>query len=313
MSRKSTSLLLVISVIVISIFAGCGPDADLSLKFEPGQSQMYRVKTSMIKDFEFIQPSAGKEDIKKTGSEVEMIYSQNIKDVTQEGTATADIMIKELRYKLMSKDGVDVDFDSTDPGDSNNPLANAVGKSYTIKISPDGSVQLVNASAVTSAVRSGQEARIIKSLMSLQRVKARHQIAALPAEKKALSKNDTWTNEVQSPKGMLAQKKFKKVYTVESVKEKDGQRIAVVKMDANAGPAELGGEGMGFFAKMFDTNEDYTGKLVLNATTGNVIEYNEKLKATYIAMEPAEEQNSDKGPDTLTMGFTQTVELEMVE
>ncbi len=313
MFRKSTSLLFLVSVIVISMFAGCGPDADLALKFEPGQSQMYRVKTSMVKDFEFIQPSAGKEDVKKTGSNVEMTFVQHINDVADDGTATADIMIKELKYKLMSKDGVDVDFDSTDPSDSGSALANAVGKSYTIKVSPSGSVQLVNASKVISAVKSGQESRIIKSLMSSERVKARHQIAAIPSEKKTFSKGDTWTNEVQSPKGMLAQKKFKKVYKVESVNEKDGERFAVVKMDANAGPAELGGEGMGFFAKMFDTNEDYTGKLVLNATTGHVVEYNEKLKATYIAMEPAEEQNSDKGPDTLTMGYTQTVELEMVE
>jgi hypothetical protein len=38
--------------------------------------------------------------------------------------------------------------------------------------------------------------------------------------------------------------------------------------------------------------------------------YSEKLKSEWVAVEPTEEQKSDKGPDVLTMGFTYIYSIE---
>ena len=70
---------------------------------------------------------------------------------------------------------------------------------------------------------------------------------------------------------------------------------------------------MGFFAKMFDNKETYNGKMLVDLTTGKVNGYNEKLKSEWVAVEPAEEVKSDKGPDVLTMGFTYSYSIEKVK
>ena len=70
---------------------------------------------------------------------------------------------------------------------------------------------------------------------------------------------------------------------------------------------------MGFFANMFDEKDDYTGKMVVNLTTGVISSYQETLKAQWLAAESSEEQKSDKGPDQLTMGFTSLYSIEKVD
>ena len=72
-------------------------------------------------------------------------------------------------------------------------------------------------------------------------------------------------------------------------------------------------KGMGFFEKMFDNKETYNGKMLMDLTTGKVNRYNEKLKSEWVAVEPAEEVKSDKGPDVLTMGFTYTYSIEKIK
>jgi len=67
---------------------------------------------------------------------------------------------------------------------------------------------------------------------------------------------------------------------------------------------------MGVFANMFEEKDTYTGKMILNLTTGQIISYNETLNAQWVAAESSEEQKSDKGPDQLTMGFTFTYSIE---
>ena len=107
-----------------------------------------------------------------------------------------------------------------------------------------------------------------------------------------------------SPAGMLVPKNYEKVYTLENAGD-----TVVVKMEArptSAKAAEVPAEtakGMGFFEKMFDSQESYKGELVMDGISGKVVKYNEMLKADWIATEPAEEIKSDKGPDVLTMGF----------
>jgi hypothetical protein len=52
--------------------------------------------------------------------------------------------------------------------------------------------------------------------------------------------------------------------------------------------------------------------LKLNTATGKVLEYDETLISTYVAQEMPENGDPEKGPDTLTMGFTNRIHLEML-
>ena len=117
---------------------------------------------------------------------------------------------------------------------------------------------------------------------------------------------------------MLAAKSFEKVYTLTSIEGPKNDKTATVEMNAfeSAEPAEGADKkagGMGIFANMFDTEEVYTGRLVLSVKTGKVKEYNEKLVATYLAAEESQDKDSDKGPDTLKMSFTYAVSAELVD
>ena len=53
--------------------------------------------------------------------------------------------------------------------------------------------------------------------------------------------------------------------------------------------------------------------MVLELGTVKVLQYSEKLVATYLAAEEPRGGSGDKGPDTLTMRLTQSVSMEIVE
>ena len=67
---------------------------------------------------------------------------------------------------------------------------------------------------------------------------------------------------------------------------------------------------MGMFAKMFDNEDDYTGTLKLNIATGEVLLSQETLVSSYLAEEIPKDGDPAKGPDVLTMRFTNRVQLE---
>jgi hypothetical protein len=71
---------------------------------------------------------------------------------------------------------------------------------------------------------------------------------------------------------------------------------------------------MNFFAKMFEEKDNYTGKMVLNLTTGEIDSYQELLKAEWVAADATkEQQKSDKDPDQLIMGFWNLYSIEKVD
>jgi hypothetical protein len=118
---------------------------------------------------------------------------------------------------------------------------------------------------------------------------------------------------------MLKPKTFEKIYTLTDLKKQNNQTIAVI--DMNAVPSSKRAEelnpkdqqAMSFFSNMFDEKDSYSGKMVLNLTTGLIKSYNESLKVEWFAAETADEQKSDKGPDQLTMGFTSIYSIEKVD
>jgi hypothetical protein len=312
MSLKATISLTLGLVLMLFVFTGCGPQADLKLALEEGSGVQYKVTEVALKDFEFVQPALDKIDQKQSGTTVTTVLSQTIDQVQADGSAIATITILKLDYLSRAKEGIAYQFNSEDPGSGEKKLGALIGRTYRIVIYPDGSAKLKNASDALSAVKGGQDEKVVRNYLSAKRVAQRHSVPLPPQETGTLSKGDSWKHEQESPPGLLAKKTFEKVYTLKQVQDKGDSTIAYVEMTADPGDKVGTTEGMGLFANMFDTEETYVGTLKLDLNSGKVLKYHEKLRAVYLAVEPDADEKSEKGPDTLTMGFTHEIMMEAV-
>jgi hypothetical protein len=277
----------------------------------------YKVVTGQSKDYQFIQPSINKTKERHTGGEITMVFRQEIESVDAQGNAVANITIKQLKETSSDAQSKEIGFDSENPKDKASPLMKLIGASYKIKFSPKGNVEVVDASAARGLVKGGADEKMAAKLLSDEEIARRHQVVAFQDAKGAYKKGDKWSSVVASPAGMLRSVSFEKVYTLTDVKQENGNTIATITMNAvpSSKKAEGAGtdSGMGMFASMFDEKDNYTGKMIINLTTGQIKSYDETLKAEWVAAESSEEQKSDKGPDQLTMGFTYKYNIERVD
>ncbi len=325
MSGRTPLWLTVIAVCLLACLTGCAKRANLTLKFAPEDTTTYRVSTEMIKDFRFEQPSLTPPKLQEeqSGTTVDVTFQQRIDKIEEseesDPNALVTVTIKKIAYIVKDKNTVKFDFDSTRQADKGKPFAKVVGQSYTIRISPAGVVEVVDAKDARSAVTAGYEGRVAKALFSDDRIKKRHSILALPdIARSTLKRGESWSRIVASPPGLLTAKSFEKTYTLESIEGPKDNQVVTVLMNAaeSAEPAPDTGKqpaGMGIFANMFDATETYTGKMVLELGTGKILQFNEKLVATYLAAQEPQDKSSDKGPDTLTMRLTHSVSMEIVE
>ncbi|HBG28700.1 MAG: hypothetical protein A2Y10_12160 [Planctomycetes bacterium GWF2_41_51] len=302
---------------VMIIFAGCVPSSEMKLNLSPKSETTYKVVTGSTKDYEFVQPSINKTKERHTGGSVEMVFSQSIESVDEQGNAIANITIKQLKYTSADSQGKEVGFDSTTANESD-PMTKLIGASYKIKISPKGAVEVVDASAARALVKQGASEKTAARMLSDEEIARRHQVMALFDAKDSYKKGEKWSSVTASPAGMLRSKSFEKVYTLTDIKEENDQKIATIEMNAVPSSKRVEGAsdkeaGMGMFANMFDEKDEYTGKMIINLTTGTILSYDETLKAQWVAAETSEEQKSDKGPDQLTMGFTYNYSIEKVD
>lgn len=313
-----TRIILSVMVGILSFLAGCQEQARLALNLQPQSEVSYRVIIESGKDYEFLQPSINETTENHTRNRSEMVFAQKTESIDENGNAVVNITIKELKYLATGPKGTTIDFDSTRAKDKSNQLAKLIGQSYKIEITPNGQVKVLDTAAIKGIVKSGFAGKVAKNLLSTTGIEERHRVLALiDAGDKIAKKGDTWSSLTASPAGMLQSKSYEKQYTVQEIKKRNDQQIAVITMDATTSSKRAsdlpdGAKGMGFFAKMFEDTDTYTGKLELNLSTGQIIQYQELLKAEWVAAEPPEEQKSDKGPDTLTMGFTQLYSIEMI-
>jgi hypothetical protein len=311
MLSKASFTTASIALCLLVFLSGCGPSADLSLQFTPQSSNAYEVTTEVTKDFRFEQPTMDKLREEQTKTLIRVAFTQTIDSVNNEGIASATVIIDGLSAYMTNKNEQRLSYDSTKEEDKKNPLAKLIGQRYTVQLSPDGKVVGFDSTAAKKAVTAGFEAKLAERIMDESGIRERHEIPALWEAGKA---KKSWTQVVPSPPGLLAPKSFQKTYTLTGTDTIDGKKVAVVEMKAmeSAEPAEgqkASSASMGFMAKMFDSQDVYTGKLLLGLDHGDVIEYDETLVSTYVAQEMPENAAPNKGPDTLTMRFTNRVSM----
>jgi len=318
---SKVSVLTVIAGICLSISAtGCAPEArssspvasnaNLSLNFTPGEAVTYKAVSQILIDYRFEQPSLKKLEEKRSGSEIELEFDQQIVSVDQAGNAAAKITIKGIKHLITSKSGISFDFDSSREADMAKPLAKLIGQSYTIQISPNGSVKVLDTKEAVSAVKSGQDKKIATALLAHSGLSRIHKIYALPDTAGIAAKKDySWTTSQKShPRLQWAPKTFQKTYTVTGVKN----NLASIEMNADEDTGSDQGQSPalpGPLGQLFDPQESFTGQMVIELDTGVVQKYGEKFVGTYTAVDPM----AKKEPDILTMGFTDAVSIELVD
>lgn len=311
MSRKASTVLVWLGVCTAIFLTGCGgPTASMKMQFSPEQKTPYESTVLIVKDFRFEQPNLNKLREEQTKTEIVMGFDQAIESVDAEGNATARVTINGLKVLIVNKNEEKFAFDSAKEESKASPFAALLGQSYTLKLTPDGQASALDAEAIKAAVKDGYEKRVAESLFDDKAIAERHSIPALPEEKQAgLKEKSSWTEVIPSPPGLLAPKNYSKTYVVKDIKD----NVATVEMTAAESGEAAGaapGGGMGMFAKMFDNEDIYTGLMKINVATGQVLLSEETLVSSYVAQETPENGDPAKGPDTLTMRFTNKNRLE---
>ncbi|MDH4241536.1 MAG: DUF6263 family protein, partial [Phycisphaerae bacterium] len=256
-----------------------------------------------------------------TSSRIEMTFTQQIQSTDEKGNAVAKITIKSLKHLSIIRDNPAMDFDSSREKDQNNALAKLIGQSYTIEITPAGSVtKVIDANQAQEAVKGTSPAtKTALAMLTDDAIIERHTIPAMPAkDKNKLRKGDNWNSLKSFSFGLMGSKTYQRTYTLKDVADKDNRRIALVEM--KAGPTTEMAEKLhkekeiGDFSKMFENTETYTGRLEVDLTAGKIEKCVETLESEWIAVEPmAGEINKEKEPAVLTMTANRLYSLEKTD
>ena len=313
MSGKLSSILVAVGMLSVLLFSGCNPSADLSLKFSPDHTTAYKATSEVIRSYRFEQPNFGKLKEEQNEDLIEMSFTQTIQSVDADGNATARITINALKVDIIKKNKTKLSFDSQNEKDQNAPMAKLLGQSYTIKITPSGTVEVLDTKKAIAAVTSKYEKGVATLILNSNNVANRHGVPALPKNQTTgLSVESSWSNLVPPLPDMFAPKSYEKTYTRTAIDD----TIATIQMNAgeSADPAEgVQPNMLNALAKMFDNTDDYTGTLKIDLATGEVLKSDETLVSISLMQEMPENADPEKGPDTLTMQFIHRIQLEKLD
>lgn len=308
-------------ICALLLTAGCAQTATLALKFTPDDVTTYKVTTERERGVMWEGPLINKPRSfvgGHTGNRIEMTFTQRIQSVDDEGNAVAKITIKRLKYLAKVKDNIILDFDSSREKDRNNPLGKLIGQSYTIEITASGEVsKVIDVSGARTAVGGVSANQRAARLLSTEVIKEQHSIPALSAvEKNQLRPGESWSDIKTFSFGPMGSKSYERIYELKEINHIAGRRIAIVEMSvvpSSEKAKELHKEQVtGFFSKLFDTTETYTGELRLDLTAGKVEKYFEEFRSDWIAVDPMTPEKEEE-PDMLRMSATRLYRIERID
>ncbi len=294
------------------------PAVELALKFKPHDSTTYKVTVETRRQATWEGTSERKPAGFKggqSGNIIEMTFDQHIQSIDDDGNAVAKITVKELKYQKKVTDNIVLDFDSTRKNEMKGPLSKLIGKSYTIEITPSGQVsKITDVNDIMAAVSEGAPAgKTAFQLLSVNAIKARHTISALPAEQEKINVGQSWDASKSFYFDQMGTKSYSKTYTLEEIKNVNNCPIAEIRMNAipSAENARESYKEQSTLPFPFDNTEKYTGQMKLNLEEGKVEQYNEKLLIEWIIIDPA--STNDEMPDALKMSALQSYRIEKID
>jgi len=295
----------------------------LALTFVPGRATTYKVTTEAAKSVKWEGNMAKKPAVFKdgrTGHHVEMTFDQQVERLADNGHAVVKVTIKALKYLGQSHGNVVLDFDSARPSDQDNPMAALIGQAYKVEMTPRGQVvALVDINAAREAVEGITPGhRTAARLLSDKAIRERHEVAALTTlESEAVRPAEHWSNEATFAFGMLGNKAYERVYTLERVEREGDAKEAVVVMRAIPSVAGVGaahqGQAPNQLMGMFDSTDSYSGRLRFDLNAGQVRAYSERLETEWVTADPAAVQRGDTNPAVLRMSAIESYKLERIE
>lgn len=299
-TRTLTHSLIIIGSLSLFVLAGCSAGtAEMALDLQPGQSADYRVISEKSRAVEYGGSLEADESFEGGDRKtiVEMVFTQQIEEIDDQGNAVAKITIKDVKSSSQMQEEVVSDFDSAQDG----VFGRLVGMDYTITIAPTGQVIEVDASQARRDIRQqGAQARQARLLLDDEEIIDRHTVSVLPGEE--LTVGDDWTNIKTFSFGMLGSKELERIYTLKQVKKESGRTVAVAELSAIPSAEEstmLHQQAMASgFDTMFDTTHDYSGTVELDVDNGMFINCVEDLNAEWVIVEPAPD---DQEPGMLKM------------
>lgn len=297
-----------------------GGPVKLALQFSTGQVATYKVTTEAEKRVEWM----GSESAQpanytggRSGNRVEITFEQRVQQVRDNGSAVLEITIRALKYVGQVKNEVIFEFDSGKSQDQDNELAALIGKSYSVEMSPQGKVFAMSGmESVRQAVKPGSPAQSVASKLFLDEVvRDRHEVPPLSALKEGQARpGQSWSDLKSYTFGEMGLKGFERVYTLTQV-QPEGQ-TAVVEMKAI--PSAAMAEEMhkrqdaGLPPGLFDSAEDYRGRLDFDLDKGRIREYGEEMWTEWVIVDPAAMQGAAQ-PAALKMGARRLYRLELVQ
>ena len=289
----------------------------LGLKFTPKDQTVYKLTMETERSLNFEGPTLNKEEFKdsRNYNKVEIKFMQEIESVDEKGNAVVKIKIQDLTYLSIYKNKELMNFNSNRARDRHNPLEKLSGKSYKIKLSPDGRVlQVIDVEKARTAVKGNTSAhKTAQRLLSSDVIKERHSIPALPpADKNQIQIGDNWSYVKVFTFPLLGSRSYEKIYTLTEVKDADNHKIALVKMNAIPAAEDQSDESdASQIQNIFDNTETYTGRLKINLTTGKIETLSEKMKSQWVGVNPTSKEGRE--PDILTMGAVRAFSLEKIK
>jgi len=314
MKTKFSGIAAVLLILMILLASGCSQTPTLT------NTPAYKVTTETKRRVDWEGNSSDRPDSLsggQTGNKVEITFNQEIQSVDDKSNTEAKITITDLKYLLEEKNTTILDFDYSRTEDKNEPLAALIGKSYTIEITPAGEVsKIMDINDTLDAVKedSLNNQNAIR-LLSTDAIKKRHTISALADIKlNELKEGQTWSKIENFSFGLMGAQSYEKTYTLEKIESIGDHRIATARMNAIPS-AEKAKElyqqqDTPAFSSMSDNKDTYTGLLKLDLTTGQIEEYNEKLTAEWLIVDP-NPQNPGL-PAALKMTAVQSYSIEKI-
>jgi len=296
--------------------------AVLALKFTPQESTTYKVIREMEDSvkFEGFLPDEIRSKGARNYNRLEMTFDQQTESTDEKGNAIVKITVRELKFVSVYRDSTIIDFDWSREKDQKIPLAQLIGKSYTIEVAPTGKVQkVIDIEEADKALRSGPSApKMALRLITPSVIMERHGTAVLPdPNENQLRIGDSWSSIKSFDFRMMGSKSYERIYTLKEIKSTKKRQIAIVEMSAipsSEMAEQLHKEQATIdFSNMFDNTETYTGRLRLDLNTGKVEKYFEELQSDWIAVDPAANEEADSEPAALRMSATRLYSLEKID